>query len=82
MRSAAGSGGTWYRHARTTHEGRIRAGGVEADVTLQEAGNNTPDLTDAIQTEYHRIYDHHGPDITRGALSRRAQNATYRLLPR
>jgi hypothetical protein len=34
IRSAAGRGSDWYRHATEHHRARVRAGGVEADVTL------------------------------------------------
>ena len=36
-RSYRGRGGSWFRHAVQRHQGRIRTGGVERDVTFEEA---------------------------------------------
>ena len=35
IRSAGGAASDWYRHATQHNKARIRAGGIEADVTLQ-----------------------------------------------
>ena len=34
VRSYRGPEGSWYRAARRTHEGRLRVGGIERDVTF------------------------------------------------
>jgi hypothetical protein len=81
IRSANGRDAAWYRHARTTHQGRIRAGGVETDVILVDVEGDVG-LTAEIQSEYHRKYDSYGHAVTAGALSAAAQVATYKLLPR
>lgn len=39
VRSAYGPGNPWYRRARAAGEGRVRAGGVERDVTFESAGS-------------------------------------------
>jgi hypothetical protein len=36
VRSYKGHGGAWFRTAQVRHEGRIRAGGLEKDVTFVE----------------------------------------------
>ena len=36
VRSSRGRGGSWFRGTQDRHEGRIRAGGVEKDVTFVE----------------------------------------------
>jgi hypothetical protein len=45
VRSFRGSAGAWYRAARASHEGRIRSGGVDKDVTLVEVTD--PGVNDA-----------------------------------
>lgn len=40
VRSAYGSDNPWYRHAITSGEGRIRAVGVEKDVTFAGASDD------------------------------------------
>ena len=39
VRSAYGPDNPWYRRARTAGEGRVRAGGVERDVTFESAAD-------------------------------------------
>src|SRR4051812_42576531 len=41
VRSWRGKRGAWYRNALSTHSARMRAGGVERDVTLTVAGDAT-----------------------------------------
>lgn len=38
-RSVNGRNGTWFRFAQARHEGHIRAGGIEKDVTFAEETN-------------------------------------------
>ena len=80
VRTANGRGAAWYRHLSATLRGQIRSGGVESDVTVEDASDST-ELTASIQAEYHRKYDHYGEHVTRGALSLDAQHATWRLRP-
>jgi hypothetical protein len=37
VRSYRGSGGAWYRHAIQRPEGRIRASGIERDVSFEQS---------------------------------------------
>ena len=50
IRSAYGANNPWFRRARASGMGRIRAGGVERDVTFAEAA---PDVAADIDTAYH-----------------------------
>ncbi|HML00662.1 MAG TPA: DUF2255 family protein [Acidimicrobiales bacterium] len=43
VRSAGGPRRPWFRHALASHEGRIQAGGVEADVSFAEADPRAQD---------------------------------------
>jgi len=47
VRSYRGRSSRWFRHAMQRHQGRIRVGGIERDVSFEE-----PDVVD-----YHAIYD-------------------------
>ncbi|MEU6563279.1 DUF2255 family protein [Nocardia nova] len=45
IRSAFGTAGGWYRHAMRKRAARVRADGVEADISLQPVGDSgTNDL--------------------------------------
>lgn len=78
VRSAGGPERAWYRHARTSGAGRIRAGGVERDVTFGEA---TADARAAIDTAYHHKYDQYGPNIVGHVVGPTATAVTIRLVP-
>jgi hypothetical protein len=79
IRSAFGPDSHWYRHARTSGAGRIRAGGVERDVTFDEP---EPDAHDAIDAAYHAKYDSYGPVLVGNVIDDQAHELTIRLLPR
>ena len=57
VRSAYGPGSLWYRHAIASGTGRIRAGGVERDVSLTQAA---PEVQDKIDAAYHATYGRYG----------------------
>ena len=54
VRSYKGSGGSWLRAAQVRHEGRIRAGGVEKDVTFVE--ETDPGINDKIDAAYRTMW--------------------------
>lgn len=78
VRSAGGPKRAWYRHAKTSGAGRIRAAGVERDVAFGEA---TADAHTAIDTAYHRKYDEYGPNIAGHVVGPTATAVTIRLVP-
>jgi hypothetical protein len=79
VRSAYGPEAGWFRRAKASGDGRIRAGGVERDVAFQEAG---PDVDAGVDAAYHAKYDRHGPSIVGTVVSPEAARLTMRLLPR
>lgn len=79
VRSAYGSDNPWYRRARRSGAGRIRAGGLERDVTFTEA---LSDDQAAVDKAYHAKYDRYGPSIVNTVVSDEAAATTIRLLPR
>jgi hypothetical protein len=78
VRSAYGPDNPWYRRARASGAGRVRAGGRERDVTFGEAG---PEVHPAIDAAYHSKYDRHGPAIVGTVVGEKAVPVTIRLLP-
>ncbi|HML01719.1 MAG TPA: DUF2255 family protein [Acidimicrobiales bacterium] len=78
VRSAGGPQRLWYRHALAVHKGRIRAGGIEADVSFAGAA---PGAQAAIDAAYHAKYDGYGPTIVGHVTGPAAHAVTVRLLP-
>ena len=60
VRSAYGADNGWYVRARASGEGRIKAGGVEHDVTFEAAA---ADAHAAIDAAYWKKYEHYGAKI-------------------
>jgi len=78
VRSAGGPDRPWYRRALASRNGRVRAGGTEANVSLVEA---TPDVQPAIDAAYHAKYDRYGHTIVGHVTGPDAHAVTLRLLP-
>jgi hypothetical protein len=79
VRSAYGANNGWYRRAKAAGAGRVRAGGVERDVTFTEAD---PDAHGGIDRAYHSKYDRYGPQIVGSVVGAQVAPLTIRLLPR
>jgi hypothetical protein len=79
IRSAYGTDNPWYRRAKTSGVGRVRAGGVERDVTFAPA---PADTHAAIDAAYHTKYDRYGQAIVSTVVGPQAALSTLRLLPR
>jgi hypothetical protein len=79
IRSAYGPDNPWYTRAKASGSGRIRAGGVERDVTF---GETSPGAHPAVDAAYHAKYDRYGPSIVRTVVSPEAHALTMRLVPR
>ena len=58
VRSAYGSDNPWFRRAKVSGVGRVRAGGLERDVTFAEPAAGVHSDLDAA---YHAKYDRYGP---------------------
>lgn len=79
IRSAYGPENPWFVRAKASGTGRIRAGGVEKDVTFEQPG---PGVHADIDAAYHAKYDRYGPRIVATVVGARAAGNTLRLLPR
>ena len=78
VRSAGGPRRPWDRHALASRRGRIRAHGIEADVSFAEAD---PDAETAVDAAYHAKYDRYGSAIVGHVAGPSAHAVTVRLLP-
>lgn len=79
VRSAGGPNRTWFKTARESRGGRIRASGVETDVTFAESPVSIHgDIDDA----YHAKYDRYGANIVAHVTGEQAESVTIRVLPK
>lgn len=76
VRSAYGPGNPWFRRAKASGAGRIRAGGLERDVSFAEPA---PDVHVGIDAAYHAKY---GPQIVGTVVGPLAEAVTIRLMRR
>jgi hypothetical protein len=79
VRSAYGPTNRWFRRAKDSGAGRIRAGGLERDVTFSEPA---PGVHAAIDAAYHSKYDRYGPRIVGSVVGPDAGAVTIKLVPR
>jgi hypothetical protein len=79
VRSYRGHGGAWFRAAQVRHEGHIRAGGVDKDVTFVEESN--PEINDQIDTAYRTKYRRY-PQYVAPVVTAEVKSTTLKLVPR
>jgi len=80
VRSAYGGGG-WFHRAKTTGLGRVRAGGIERDVTFVAPATDAGEH-DLIDAAYHAKYDRYGANVVGTVVGPALRGFTYRLDPR
>ena len=80
VRSVNGRTSAWFRGAQDRHEGHIRAGGVEKDVTFVE--ETDPGINDQIDDAYRTKYRRYAASIISSINSSGARAATIKLVPR
>ena len=79
VRSVNGRTSGWFRGTQVRHEGRIRAGRVEKNVTFVDGGEDVADrIDDAYRTKYRRYSD----GIVATTITPEARAATLKLVPR
>jgi hypothetical protein len=79
VRSVRGRKGEWFRGTQEKHEGRIRAGGVQQDVTFVDAGR---DVDDEVDAAYRAKYRRYAGSILNSVLTPEARSTTIKLVPR
>ena len=81
VRAVNGRTSAWFRNTQVRHEGHIRAGGVDKDVTFVEVESD-PSIHDPMDAAYHTKYDRYGASIVNSVLTAKARSATLKLVPR
>ena len=79
VRSVRGRGGGWFRGTQERHEGRIRAQGVQQDVTFVDADH---DLDGEIDAAYRAKYGRYAGSILNSVLTPEARSSTTKIVPR
>jgi len=79
VRSVRGPSAHWFRGTQEKHEGRIRAGGVQQDVTFVDAGH---DLDNEVDAAYRAKYRRYAGNILNSVLTPEARSTTTKLVPR
>ena len=79
VRAAYGAGSGWHRIARASGQARISAGGVEKDVTVEDADVG---VLDAVDAAYREKYGRRYASIVDSITDTDHRATTLRLMPR
>jgi hypothetical protein len=77
VRSAYGPDNPWYRRAIASGTGRVRAAGIERDVSFARAA---AEVQGDIDAAYHAKYDRYGPGTVGSVTGPAAHQVTIRLV--
>ena len=80
VRSVYGRTSNWFRGTQTRHEGHIRAGGVDKDITFLD--ETDPDVNERIDVAYRTKHRRYAGSILNSTLTSEARSATIKLVPR
>ena len=81
VRSVNGRTAAWFRGTQLRHDGHIRAGGIDKDVTFVEVDPDAA-LDDQIDAAYRTKYRRYAAGIVGSIVSPAARAATLKLVPR
>ena len=81
IRSVYGRDGEWHRGTQSRHEGHIRCGGVEKDVSFVDVDADD-EVQDRIDDAYRAKYPGYPKKYVDDCLTPQARAATLRLVPR
>jgi hypothetical protein len=79
VRSVNGRSGAWFCGTQVRHEGHIRAGGVDKDVTFVDTD---PGINDQIDAAYRTKYHRYAANIVGSIVTPEARSSTIQLVPR
>lgn len=79
VRSAYGTENPWFRRAVASGSGRIRAGGIDREVSFARIDSDDAVVQQAVDAAYHAKYDRHGPAIVGTVVGPVSHQATLRL---
>jgi hypothetical protein len=77
VRSVNGRDAAWFRSAQVTHEGQVRADGVDNDVAFVDPPDEIDDDLDAA----YRVKYAYSPSSVADIVSSQARSATLELVP-
>jgi hypothetical protein len=80
VRSYRGPDSSWFRGVQVRHEGHIRAGGVDKDVTFAE--ETDPAVNDRIDAAYRAKYRRYSSSYIDPMMAPQARATTLKLVPR
>ena len=80
IRSYKGRGGSWFRAAQAQQAGRIRAGGVEKEVTFVD--ETDPGINDEIDAAYRTKYRGYSAQYVDPMVAAEARSTSIKLVPR
>ena len=81
VRSVNGRTSAWFRGTQTRHEGHIKAGGVDKDVTFEDV-DAADTINKQIDAAYRSKYRRYAASIISSIVSPKARAATIKLVPR
>ncbi|MCA0456157.1 MAG: DUF2255 family protein [Chloroflexi bacterium] len=81
VRSVNGRTSDWFRGVETRHEGHIKSGGVDKDVSFVEV-DTTDSIHAQIDNAYRKKYSRYAANIINSTLTPKAHSATLKLVPR
>jgi hypothetical protein len=79
VRPVAGRDAAWYRGTQVLHEGHVRGGGIDKDVTFVDAPH---DVNDALDAAYRAKYGRYPANIVNSIVTPQARSATLEVVPR
>lgn len=82
VRSAYGRDAAWFRGTQVRHEGHIRAGGVEKDVSFVDVPDTDRYIHDQIDAAYRTKYRRYSASIVNPVVSPESRAVTLKLVPR
>ncbi len=80
VRSAHGVDNPWFRRARRSGVGRIQAGGVERDASLELVSQDDA-VHPLIDGALHAKYDRYGPAYVGAIVGEATYPSTFRIVP-
>ena len=80
VRPVYGRTSAWFRGTQSRHEGHIRAGGIDKDVSFVE--ETDPEVNEQIDAAYRTKYRRYAANIINTVVSPEARSATIKLVPR
>ncbi|HXV83152.1 MAG TPA: DUF2255 family protein [Candidatus Binatia bacterium] len=80
VRSVNGRTAAWFRGTQVRHEGHIRAGEVDKDVTFVE--ETDPGINDQVDAAYRTKYRRYAASIISHIVAPEARATTIKLVPR